>query len=544
MYIKHFLFLLLCVVFSKSILNAQEVPVSTESGVYVFLDQMSLQYNFEWKDLVKPVTRNQIKKALTQLSQESNLTRQERNACLFYFQSFVSGSTTPFNFDTLKLLNKNIYTGIHHLEASSEIHIRPILSGYLANNTQGSYRSQGIGVNIWGSLHQKIDYLFSFQDQTLTGQGVSGLQNDISTPKSVNVGDASLPYSKNYNALSVALSYKLKNGFISVGQERFSWGYGENAQIVQSNNAPAAPYLKINYQPFKWLQFNYQHAWLQSNIIDSAATYSYQNTTYGGVRQQYLPKYYAQHSLTFTPKQGIDISIGESIVYTGNFKPGYLIPVMYFKSYDNTSNNQNILAGDNGQLFFGYSIRRLIPHTQLYGQVFIDEIRMTKMFSRANRNQLGYQIGFKNNGLLQNRQLTIGFEYARIKPFVYNNINPVLNYTHHGALMGDWLGNNADRILAFAQYNPMPRWYNKITYQTIRKGAAGTTEQQYLANPQPAFLFEPQFEQSSLRFESVYQVLPQAHVQLIYYLATTNSYTNSPSTRYQNLQLGFYFGLY
>jgi hypothetical protein len=544
MYIKHFLFLLLCIVFSTSKLTAQEVPVSTESGVYIFLNQMSLQYNFTWKDLIKPVNRNQIKIALAQLSAQPNLTKQEKQTCLFYYQAFADKPNVYFYYDSIGFKKHTLYTGIHYQDSGSNIHVRPIIGGYLSSNTQGSYRAQIVGVNVWGTFNKKIDYLFSFQDITLSGKGVPGIQQDLAAPQSVNVGGANLPNDKNYNALSVTLSYRLKKGFISIGQERFSWGYGENAQIVQSNNAPAAPYVKLNYQPFKWLQFNYQHSWLQSNVIDSNASYPYQTTTYGGVHDQYIPKYYAQHSLTFTPKNGIDLSIGESIVYTGNLNPGYLIPIMYFKSYDNTSNNQNILAGDNGQLFFGFSIRRLIPHTQLYGQLFIDEIRMTQVFSKENRNQLGYQIGFKNNGLLQNRKLTIGLEYTRIRPFVYSNINPVLTYTHHGASMGDWLGNNADRFLAFVQYNPLPKWYNKLTYQAIRKGGAGSTEQQYLANPQPPFLFNPQFNQTAVRWESIYQLLPQAHLQLIYYLATTNPNNTTTSTKYQNVQLGFYFGLY
>lgn len=544
MYIKGFIFFLLFVVFSNSRLKAQETPVSTESSVYIFLDQMSLQYNFEWKDLIKPVTRKQIKLALEELSKQPNLTSDQKKACLFYYQSFIIKPSSNFSYDTLTLNKKKIFSGLHYQESGSDMNVRPILGGYVGSNTQGSYIAQAVGVNIWGSLHQKVDYSLSFHDITLSGQGVSGLNQDLSVPKSINVGDATLLNNKNYNELSVALSYRLKKGFISIGQERFSWGYGENAKIVQSNFAPVAPYLRLNYQPFKWLNFNYYHAWLQSNILDSAATYSLQNTTYGGVHQQYLPKSFAQHSLTITPKPGIDLSFGESIVYTGNFKPGYFIPVMYFKSYDRTSSNQNILAGDNGQLFFGYSIRRLVPFTQFYGQIFVDEIRITKLLSKENRNQLGYQLGFKNNSLLQNKQLTLGIEYARIKPFVYNNINPVLNYTHHGTFIGDWLGNNADRFLAFVQYNPMPKLYNKITYQAIRKGGAGTTEQQYLANPQPPFLFDPQFEQSALRLETVYQLLPQAHVQLIYYLGTTNSSNIRPSIKYQNIQFSFYFGLY
>ena len=145
---------------------------------------------------------------------------------------------------------------------------------------------------------------------------------------------------------------------------------------------------------------------------------------------------------------------------------------MYFKSFDNTSNNQNILAGDNGQMFLGFSLRRWIPQTQLYGQLFIDEIRLTKMFSTENRNQLGYQLGIKKANWFGNEKWVMGAEYTRNRPFIYTNINPILNYTHHDQNLGDWVGNNADRTLLYAQYTPAPKLFAKISYEIIRKGGA------------------------------------------------------------------------
>lgn len=537
MYIKRYCIAFVFGLFTSNILVAQAIPISSEAGVYQFLDQMSLQYNFPWKDLVRPVNRSQITAALDSLFIKENLSLQQKKELTFYYDEFHEHQANSINID-------KYYLGVHHKADNATIHFRPLLGGAITSNSKGNIIEQNIGINVWGSIQSKVDYLFSFQDITLNGAGVPFLNQDMSLKKYVNVGDASVANSKNYNELRVALTYRLKNGFISIGQDRFSWGYGQNAQIVQSQNTPAAPYLKLQYSPFKWLQFNYSHQWLQSNQLDSSATYSYNTTTYGGVHQSYYPKYYAQHSLTFIPKNGIELSIGESIVYTGALKPGYFIPVMYFKSYDNTSSNQNILAGDNGQFFAGYSIRRWIPNTQLYGQIFIDEIRVAKMFSNENRNQLGYQIGFKKARFLNNINLTIGAEYARIKPFVYNNINPVLQYTHHNTSLGDWMGNNADRLLLFVQYTPLPKWHNSISYQYIRKGGPGTVAQQYLANPQPNFLFDPLFTQSSFKWESRYQLMPQTHLQLIYYLANTKPAATNNSSTFSYFQLGFYMGMY
>ena len=51
------------------------------------------------------------------------------------------------------------------------------------------------------------------------------------------------------------------------------WGYTENGRMVLSNKAPTYPYIRLDYQPFKWLTFNYVHAFLNSNIIDSVRSY-------------------------------------------------------------------------------------------------------------------------------------------------------------------------------------------------------------------------------------------------------------------------------
>ncbi|MFX4404698.1 hypothetical protein ABTA52_20280, partial [Acinetobacter baumannii] len=78
-----------------------------------------------------------------------------------------------------------------------------------------------------------------------------------------------------------------------------------------------------------------------SNIIDSTRSYN----TGVSDRILYVPKYMATHSLIFTPKKGFDIAIGESIVYSDRLDIGFLIPINFFKIYDNNRSNYNIGAG-------------------------------------------------------------------------------------------------------------------------------------------------------------------------------------------------------
>ena len=547
MFIKRII--LIASLFIVHSLKAQEIPIATSNGVYIFLNQMALQYEFPWNDLIKPVSHGEVIKALEKLNtQKENLTIQQQKELNFYLHAF-----SKFNHlndidsfykqkSLLSFINK--WSEVGYEEKKNKIDIRPLIGTSISNYQGSSILERNIGVTLSGTFENKFDYFFSYRDISLDGNGIKNIQTIGPQLKYVNVGDAANLKSKNFNELRASLAYHFKNGVVSIGQDRFSWGYGQDAQIVLSQNAPAYPNIKLKYNPFKWMQFNYMHAWLQSSLVDSAQTYSYNTTTYGGYHQQYKPKFFAIHSITFIPKPGIEISIGESIVYTNRLNPGYLIPIMYFKSFDNTSNNQNILAGDNGQMFLGFSFRRWIPKTQLYGQLFIDEMRITKMFSRENRNQLGYQLGIKKAKWFGNEKWVMGAEYTRNRPFIYSNINPVLNYTHHDQNLGDWMGNNSDRTLLYTQYTPLSKLVAKLSYEMIRKGGTGTIDDQYLAIPQPAFLFDPLFTQKSVNLEVRYQWQRNIHLQL---LTSYTSLNNSPSNSRTNtnyLQVGLYMGLY
>ena len=521
------------------------IPFSTSNTVYEFLDQLSLKYEITWHPLIRPVTRIEIARALQGLIQQrEKLSKMEFREVQFYWQEFGDENFKEDTLSFFKKKSKYLLPTIYYKEKNNSFNLDPIIGGSVGQNRNENIIERNIGATVWGSLEKKVDYLFSYTDISLDGMGVKNIPNFSTIKKYVNIGSSKIVDRQNYNELRVAIAYRFKNGSISAGQDRFSYGQGESTQIVLSQNAPAYPYLRIQYQPFKWMQFNYMHSWLQSNILDSSAMYSYGNTTYGGYHEQYHSKYYAMHSISITPKPGIDINIGESIIYTNQLKPGYLIPVMYFKSYDNTSNNQNILAGDNGQLFLGINFRRLIPRTQIYGQLYIDEIRLTKFFATDNRNQLGYQLGVNKSGWFGKDNVVIGMEYTRNRPFIYSNINPVLNYTNHNEQLGDWMGNNADRFQLFLQYKPIERMYAKISLEKIRKGGAGTIDDQYLKSPQPPFLFDLLFVQKSINFEIRYQWLHNIHLQLLGNFVTINNPNGGEAEKSSYIKTGIYMGLY
>jgi len=322
-----------------------------------------------------------------------------------------------------------------------------------------------------------------------------------------------------------------------------NWGYGENGKLVLSNKTPSYPYIRFDYAPLKWMSFNYMHAWLNSNIVDSNLSY---NTYTGGVsgdtRVLYTQKYLVIHSLMFKPIKGLNIALGESIIYSDKLDPGFFIPINLFKFYDNNRSNYSINAGSNGQYFLQISSRNQIKNTHLYASAFIDEIRVGEIFNKSkSRNQLGYTIGGSVTDVMV-PYLTLGAEYTRINPFVYSNLIPAQTYTSYNYFLGDWMGNNFDRKTIFLKYTPLPKLKLVARYQDIRKGGAGTIVQQYLAEPQPAFLFDLQNKRKDLYVQATYEWIHNLYVRSsAQWLSETNaSDLKINSTMYS---LGISFGL-
>jgi hypothetical protein len=375
-----------------------------------------------------------------------------------------------------------------------------------------SVSTQALGIQFIGYAGKRLGFQMSFQDVNERGR-FDSVRMDNDLPGVVRKQSID-PHLFNYSQMNATLSYRFNKGNVIVGQDQNVFGYGRVGNIVLSNKAPAYPFYAFNYQPTSWFKFNYMHAWLQSGVIDSAASYSTGNSVYGGVREKFVPKFFATHSIEITAMRGLKFNLGESIVYSDQLEPAYLLPVTFFKAYDNQKFGDNILTGSNGQIFLGFSSRNQIPNTHLYGQLFVDEIRISTMFnSTTSRNQLGYQAGISITDIFI-PYLTLTSEYTRINPFVYRNFVAAQNYTNSNYSLGDWMGANADRLWLSANYHPMANLSVTGYMMYMSKGGLGTLEQQYFAVPQPVFGFDPQYKRTKLGIEASYSLWNNVHFKL------------------------------
>lgn len=494
--------LLLIIFFSiNGNLLAQPVFERHTHEVNNYLSRLAQKGLVEWNDNMKPLRMDLVLAALDSLAlQNQKLSSIEKKELTFYLSLYKTAALHP------KLRQQG---------SDFSYQLFPVVSGQLVTSDSINYFKRSIGVNVFGSISKRWGYQFSFQDITEKGSLLDTSKQSIAAALETGFVKNSLFNNKNinYTEIRAHVSYAFKKGMVSIGQDYLTWGYGKGGQLVLSDKAPTYPYIRVDLQPTHWLRFNYTHAWLKSDIPDSAKSYTIPSGSWGGVREVMVPKFMAQHSIDIRIKKGLHAMLGESMLYTDQLKLGYFIPVMFFKAFDNYSGNNNITRGSNGQFFFQVSSRNQLRNTHLYATLLVDEIKVSKIFNQLERrNQIAYTVGgsVTDIGL---SYLTVGAEYTRIRPFVYRNFLPAQNYSSAGFLLGDWMGANADRFYVFASYTPAPRVKGLLRYQLVRKGSEGTLQQQYFVQPQPAFLFGNKKTWSDVLLQCNYEYKPRLQTQ-------------------------------
>lgn len=529
-----------CVIVVAAKVNSQ-VNETANSSVYDYLYRMAQKGLIKWTDYQLPVDRKSISSAINELfAKQDKLTKVEYRELNFYRQEYLFDDSLNNEKIIFKKDAFNRFRAAKFEEGGAKIFVDPLIGLQFSKAGDKNIRHYFSGIRLAGYFGKRWGFNFAFRDNTEKGDSLP--HTGSFSPAEGIVPTIQRPELVNYSSFNYNIGYRWSNGSLTAGQENLSWGYGIGGNIALSGRAPSFPFIKFDFQPWNWLHFNYFHGWLQSNIIDSARSYNTGTGISNSTREVYYPKFIAHHSLTITPIKGLDISIGESMVYGDKLDFAYLVPINFFKVYDQYNSNYNINAGGNAQFFGFISSRNHLKKSHIYAQLFIDEIRVSKVFnSREKRNQLGYTFGINRTDLFLN-YLTAGVEYSRINPFVYNNLIPTQTYRNHSYSLGDWMGNNADRIYLFAQYVPLPKLRIKFWYQKIRKGENGTLDQQYNQTPQPPFLFKKLFDFNETGFSARYEPINRLMITMELNKIHTQ-YMRDASSRQSGLRFGVSYGL-
>ncbi len=524
-------------------LFSQTVYEPLYNDVYTFLDRMAAKGIIEFDDQVKPVTRKYITQELLEVqsrqsSAGSSLTEIEQEELEFYLKDFgierelisqnskvksqkakienINTDGTKINKSSMTILKKDPFGRLRLFSYSDslfKINVSPILGFKFGSNDGKSNTHFWSGAYFYGYFGNSIGFSFDYRDNAENGDNIDKKKEftPVTGITPLSRSSKSVQYSEVHTTLSTDWSW----GSFTVGKDFLQWGYGESGQLVLSQKAPSFPFIRLDVKPVKWLQFNYFHGWLSSDVIDS--NYVYASSREGYNRILFRQKFIASHTLTLTPLKGLDVSLGESIIYSDRMEISYLMPLMFFRLADHYLSRQNNNAGGNSQFFAQISSRNHIKNTHLYSSIIIDEIRTTGIFNpKTQRYQAGYMLGGSVADLPVDN-LTLTLEYTKIYPFTYEHYIPTQTYENASYNLGDWIGSNADLFYGSIKYKFIRGLQLKLWGQYARKGSRGTAEQQQDAIPQPPFLFGMRNNYSyygaELKYEITHELFAKAEFQ-------------------------------
>lgn len=530
---------------------AQVVYEPLHRDVYQYLSRLAQKGIIEFDDQVKPVSRIYIAEKLIEInSKHSVITSLEKDELDFYLMDFNRElrflGNENIEWEEMRIVGRD-NAGRMRLFSYADnlfnINVSPIFGYKMGKRDDAKATHFWNGVYMYGYLTDHIGVSFDFRDNNESGTTIDKFKSFTPITGTNERNDLLIfPYSPDkveYSEAKTVISGNWKWGAVSVGKDFFEWGYGESGKLVLSQKAPSFPFIRLDINPVDWFSFNYIHAWLSSDIIDSSDIYS---TSFGDSRFRFRDKYLASHTLTIKPIKGLNISVGESIIYSDQLEISYLIPVMFFRLADHYLSRHYNSAGSNAQFFGSISSRNHIANTHLYATLFIDEITISGLFdSYKRRNQLGAAVGVSVVDLpLKNLLLTL--EYTRINPFAYVHYIQTTTYQSASYTLGHWMGHNADQLYASIEYRFIRGLKAKLWGQFIRKGVEGELIQQHI-QPQPPFLFGLRKNYSyfggSVQYEFLHELFAKLEFQ------TTKSSIQQEDQNFIDKTLNeFYFSVY
>lgn len=321
-------------------------------------------------------------------------------------------------------------------------------------NTRGARVQANIGKNFYfeTSVYENQGvfpvYLDSFvaRKRVIPGQG---------EPKIKSIGK-----SYDYAYVNALLSYT-PNKYLN-----FTLGYGTNSigdgyrSLILSDISFSYPYLKITGTLG---QFQYTSMWAQ--FMDLS------NKTFGQAYEDlgYDKKWGVFHFLDWNANKKLTIGLFDAVIWPNSDSSGrkrgfdwtYMNPIIFLRPAEAS-------AGSSDNALVGMNIKyKLFPKTTVYGQMTLDEFKLSEMFNGKGwwANKWATQLGFRSFDLFKVHKLDLQGELNIARPFTYSFRNTQGNYAHYNQSLAHPMGANFKEVLGIASYT-YKRWYvrGQLTY--------------------------------------------------------------------------------
>ena len=518
---------------------AQNIPVSLSYvRLYDYLDELITDGVITAQTTVRPYTRSQVANMLVEAeSADSLLNARQKADLVFYLNEFALERDTMVNnyvqYTDHRTFSLSIADPQFSYKSASnmfKLRLRPILGADVMMSKKGVLLQRWYGAELQLDIAKHLSVWGSLRDNSWSG---NWLNKEYFPTDIARIHGARIHYgaSQQQPALSplAGVQYKEANyggdfsdskgginlyawwGSIGIQRENIAWGTAYHASNILSGRNPAVPMITLQLTPCKWFQFDYFHAWLVSNVLDS--TYYYLENTAGSdvALKNYRPynKFMAANMFTFTPIKHVSLSFGNSVIYAEKtIQAAYLIPIAFYKSLDHLMTKGVRTQNQNSQVFASLSVRP-IDHLQLYGSFFLDEVKFAR-FKKSNpqNNPISYLVGFNWSGW-PIKGLSLKGEFMRSYIACYTHSIDVLDWSSNSYNMGHYMGDNAQSIYAELAYRPFRGALIKLSYTNDKK----YNSYAYLRDNIGPTISEKPFDHciysnDELRLDGIYEVHP------------------------------------
>ena len=519
----NWLILLIMLAFSGSSF-AQIVYTPPDDYVYEFLQRLSLKKIIEYHSEVKPIARMKIAELLKEASlKKDQLNSVEQKELDWLFEEYA--------YEIRKDSVKEHWFLYSYSDSLFSVKVSPFAGYGFSATGKYSGHTRWWGGEMFSTYSNWFGASFSFKDIGEFGDNVDKGKNFSPDP--------ALPYKYAPDGIEASdirasISFNWNWGSVSLAKDYLEWGNGNFGQLILSEKSPPFTFIRLDLHPTNWLRFYFIHGWLNSLVYDSSSfSYNHAESIQPFLRKDYINKYIAANLLSVSPLDWLDVSFGNSIIYSGKLRPEFFIPFLFFKSYDNRGEDISVEDG-NKQLYLDVAVR--YPKSFLfYSTLFADCIEIRRLLDGdTRRTDIGFTLGGKKiDCFLPNLDFTL--EYTRINPWVYEHQDETTTYKHFNYTLGDWLGQNADQFRVQFDYVPLRGLKLKAYTEFIRKGKLDDIYYRYDVLTYEPFLSSPKRMEKRFSIEASYAILHDVFADAYY---TYSDVTDEDLTRTPLFLLG------
>ncbi len=464
----------------------------TNVGIYEFLDELANLKLITLNSTIKPYSRTYIAgklyEAMTtdeQVNPKTGkpnhlLNKRQKKELDFYLQDYQLEASSRVTRHSSRLADEYEYklsfllksqpdmvvalnpVGFHYKDSLFTFSLRPILGVQWMANENGTEYHRWWGGSMFGYIGKNFGFYANLRDNNAS---VAMARQEYFTPQQgavyKDMENGAVDFSEMRGGIVASVSW----GSIGIVNERMVWGDNYHGANILSGRAPAFPFIQLHLNPVKWFDFNYMHGWLNSSVIDSSRSY-YSGDVY---RMVFRNKYIAANMFTFIPWRGLNLSFGNSIIYSDiGVNPIYLIPFLFFNSVDATKNDYTSDAGSNSQLFFNLSSRQ-IRHLHLFLSLYIDEWKTSRLMNQDQHNFTSLKAGIALSDFpLRNTSFVA--EYTRTQPMTYAHYIPATTFASSGYVLGSYLRENSQEIYLALSWHPLRGVLINTSYTIAQHG--------------------------------------------------------------------------